>query len=74
GHGACVKDHRARSRRPPFDFAQPRAQIMDERDVLSLLKRRKDPSLQLALGLLIDGVPRRQIVGHHALGRFRAMR
>ena len=47
---------------------------MDERDVLSLLKRRKDPSLQLALGLLIDGVPRRQIVGHHALGRFRAMR
>ena len=66
-HRARVKDHRARRRRalrPPLSppaggqggqggqgGAGGRAQIMDE--------RRKDPGLQPALGLLIDGAPRR---------------
>ncbi len=43
-----------------------RAQIMDERC--------NAPGLQPAPGLLIDGVPRRRSVGHHAPGRSRAMR
>ena len=79
-HRARVNDRRARRcaepvearRRAPPPFPPPcggaggRAQIMDERC--------NDPGLQLALGLLIDGVPRRRSVGHHAPGRSRAMR
>ncbi len=64
--GARVNDHRARCRRAPFDVTHQRAQIMDE--------RLKDPGLQPALRLLRDGVPRRQIVGHHAPRRSRASR
>ena len=56
-HGARGNDHRARRRRaPPLSppcrgGAGGRTQIMDE--------RRNDPGLQPALGLLIDGAPRR---------------
>ncbi len=60
----------AGARCPPCGGGQggkgERAQIMDERC--------KDPGLQPALGLLIDGVPRRRSAGHHAPGRSRAMR
>ena len=70
-HRARVNDRRARRRRappfpPPAGGQGGRAQIMDERC--------NDPGLQPAPGLLIDGVPRRRSVGHHAPGRSRAMR
>jgi hypothetical protein len=62
--GAAVEDHRRGRRLAAGDLAQQRAQVVDH----ALEHPRPEPAARL----LVDDLPRGQVVGQHAPGRARA--